>query len=125
MVPFSVGAMVFAIYALRGVRTARVMTTMRAIAAGVGSLPIGVFGVVQASVLFLAAGALWSSDARRWYRGEPALEPAAPPIAEPGLPDAPAPIEAAAPVTGRWERPGSRRFTWSCTPSLAPRMSRR
>lgn len=74
MVPFSVAAMVFAIYALRGDRRARVMTTILAIAAGFVSLPIGVFGVLQATMLFLAAGALWTSDARRWYRGEPAPE---------------------------------------------------
>lgn len=98
MVPFSVAAMVFAIYALRGDRTARVMTTILAIVAGVVSLPIGVFGVLQASMLFLAAGALWTSDARRWYRGEPPPEAAAPPIAELGLLSAPAPAEAAAPV---------------------------
>lgn len=74
MVPFSVAAMVFAIYALRGDRIARVMTTILAVAAGFVSLPIGVFGVLQATMLFLAAGALWTSEARRWYRGEPAAE---------------------------------------------------
>lgn len=74
MVPFSVAAMVFAIYALRGDRTARLMTTILAVAAGVVSLPVGVFGVLQAAMLFLAAGALWTSEARRWYRGEPPLE---------------------------------------------------
>ena len=74
MVPFSVAAMVFSIYALRGDRRARVMTTILAVAAGFVSLPIGVFGVLQAAMLFLAAGALWTSDARRWYRGEPAPE---------------------------------------------------
>jgi len=37
---------------------------------------VGVFGVLQAAMLFLAAGALWTSDARRWYRGEPPLETA-------------------------------------------------
>lgn len=74
MVPFSVAAMVFSIYALRGDRMARVMTTILAVAAGFVSLPIGVFGVLQATMLFLAAGALWTSDASRWYRGEPAPE---------------------------------------------------
>ena len=74
MVPFTVAAMVFAIYALRGDRRARVMTTILAVAAGFVSLPIGAFGVLQATMLFLAAGALWTSEARRWYRGEPAPE---------------------------------------------------
>jgi hypothetical protein len=74
MVPFSVAAMVFAIYALRGDRTARVVTTILAVAAGFVSLPIGVFGVLQATMLFIAAGALWTSDASRWYRGEPPRE---------------------------------------------------
>jgi len=83
MVPFSVAAMVFAIYALRGDRTARVMTTVLAVAAGFVSLPIGVFGVLQATMLFFAAGALWTSEARRWYRGEPPREvPAAAPDAQ-------------------------------------------
>ena len=74
MVPFSVAAMVFAIYALRGDRTARVMTTILAVFAGLVSLPIGIFGVLQAAMLFAAATALWTSDARRWYRGEPPPE---------------------------------------------------
>ncbi len=74
MVPFSVAAMVFAIYALRGDRTARLMTTILAVAAGFVSLPIGLFGVLQAAMLFVAAGALWTADASRWYRGEPPRE---------------------------------------------------
>ena len=89
MVPFSVAAMVFAIYALRGDRTARVMTTILAVLAGLVSLPIGVFGVLQAAMLFLAAGALWTTDARRWYRGEAppeASETAADPLRAVGLP---------------------------------------
>jgi hypothetical protein len=98
MVPFSVAAMVFSIYALRGDRVARVMTTILAVAAGVVSLPIGVFGVLQATMLFLAAGALWTSDARRWYRGEPALQvPVAAPIAQPS--DAEVPEEAPEPAS--------------------------
>lgn len=110
MVPFSVAAMVFAIYALRGDRTARVMTTVLAIAAGFVSLPIGVFGVLQASMLFLAAGALWTSEARRWYRGEPPPEPAAPALTELNPPGSPEPSAATPPplvaaVTG--ERPTS------------------
>jgi hypothetical protein len=101
MVPFSVAAMVFSIYALRGDRAARVMTTILAVAAGVVSLPIGVFGVLQATMLFLAAGALWTSDASRWYRGEPAREvPAAAPIAQPSDAEVPeeAPESASQPV---------------------------
>ena len=74
LVPFSVAAMVFAIYALRGDRTARVMTTVLAVVAGLVSLPIGIFGAIQAAMLFAAASALWTSDARRWYRGEPPPE---------------------------------------------------
>ena len=89
MVPFAVAAMVFAIYALRGDRTARVMTTVLAVFAGIVSLPIGIFGVIQAAMLFAAASALWTSDARRWYRGEP--PPEAPPAAVTDLspPEAP------------------------------------
>ena len=113
MVPFSVAAMVFAIYALRGDRTARVMTTILAVIAGFVSLPIGVFGVLQASMLFLAAGALWTTEARRWYRGEPPLEPARPAPTELMLPSSntsPEPSAAVAPppdaaVSG--ERPTS------------------
>ncbi|HJR89471.1 MAG TPA: hypothetical protein VJ782_04855 [Aeromicrobium sp.] len=101
MVPFSVAAMVFAIYALRGDRTARVITTILAVAAGFVSLPIGVFGVIQATMLFLAAGALWRSDARRWYRGEPAAAVPVPAVDAQPVPavDArPSPAEVAAPA---------------------------
>jgi hypothetical protein len=78
LVPFSVSALVFAVYAMRGDRTARVMTSALAITAGILSMMAGVFligpvGLLQASMLLIAAGALWSPDAARWYRGEPAL----------------------------------------------------
>src|SRR6185295_11121551 len=95
---------VFSIYALRGDRAARVMTTILAVAAGLVSLPIGVFGVLQATMLFVAAGALWTSEARRWYRGEPAREvPAAAPTAQPsdGTTTEPTPTSARAELTPR------------------------
>ncbi|MFL6090688.1 MAG: hypothetical protein ACJ71Z_11160 [Aeromicrobium sp.] len=97
MVPFAVSAMVFAVYALRGDRTGRIMTSVLAVAAGILSLPIGVFGILQASMLFLSAGGLWTSDAGRWYRGEPpplAPMPAAEPVHEAAAPE----LEAPAPV---------------------------
>lgn len=99
MVPFSVAAMVFATYALRGDQTARVMTTVLAVVAGIVSLPIGVFGVLQAAMLFLAASALWTTEARRWYRGEPPPEPPVPaPTA--ASTDATAPSEVEEPAAG-------------------------
>lgn len=107
MVPFSVAAMVFSIYALRGDRRARVMTTILAVAAGFVSLPIGVFGVLQATMLFLAAGALWTSEARRWYRGEPAPETqvatvdAQPSDADATVPELPAGADPAVQHSGR------------------------
>ena len=117
MVPFSVAAMVFAIYALRGDRTARLMTTILAVAAGIVSLPIGVFGVLQAAMLFLAAGALWTSEARRWYRGEPpqavpsTVEDAGPLVAGAGASDIdtdePEALPAAAAPTTPTARPTS------------------
>lgn len=96
LVPFSVSALVFSLYAMRGDRAARLMTSALAITAGLLSMLAGVFligpvGLLQASMLLIAAGALWSPDAARWYRGEPALaKPSAaakaleaPPAAEP------------------------------------------
>jgi len=74
LVPFTISTLVFAIYALRGDRTARLITTMLAVVAGFVSLPFGIFGVLQAAMLFASAGALWTSDASRWYRGEPTIE---------------------------------------------------
>jgi hypothetical protein len=78
LVPFTVSALVFAIYAMLGDRFARVVTSGLAIAAGfismvAGTLLLGAVGLLQASMLLIAAGALWSPDASRWYRGEPAL----------------------------------------------------
>jgi hypothetical protein len=117
MVPFSVATMVFAIYALRGDRRARVMTTILAVAAGFVSLPIGVFGVLQATMLFFAAGALWTSEARRWYRGEPPREvpsagaevQAADEVATASVADAtvPAPLPAGVEPTAAPTRPTS------------------
>lgn len=103
MVPFAVSTMVFAIYAIRGDRTARVMTTILAIVAGIVSLPIGVFGIIQAMMMFLAAGALWTSDASRWFRGEPALTAVEPPTAGPSAEgaDLALPPPPAQSVTGR------------------------
>lgn len=70
MVVFVVATLVFALYALRGDRPARVWTSVLAVGAGVLSLPLGAFGFLQAAMLFFAAGALWTPDARRWYGGE-------------------------------------------------------
>src|SRR5689334_22079623 len=48
LVPLSVAAMVFAVYALRGDRPSRVMTTVLAAVAAILSLPAGLFGILQA-----------------------------------------------------------------------------
>jgi len=71
MVVFVIATLVFAIYALRGDRPARIYTTVFAAGAGVLSLTLGVFGILQAAMLFIAAGALWSPTASRWWRDEP------------------------------------------------------
>jgi hypothetical protein len=100
LVPFTVSALVFALYAMRGDRAARAATTVLAFAAAVLSmiagvaLPLlGIVGLLQGSMLILAAGALWSPDASRWYRGEPpAASPAAEPV--PALPASPMQIAA-------------------------------
>jgi hypothetical protein len=117
MVPFSVATMVLSIYALRGDRRARVMTTILAVAAGFVSLPIGVFGVLQATMLFFAAGALWTTEARRWYAGEPPREAplagaevqAADEVATASVADAtvPAPLPAGVEPTAALTRPTS------------------
>jgi hypothetical protein len=78
MVPYLVSALVFAIYALRGDRRSRTATSILAAGAGLMSLPLGLFGLLQAAMMFLAAGALWSPDAQRWYRGEARPEPVPP-----------------------------------------------
>jgi hypothetical protein len=78
MVLYLVSAMVFAIYALRGDRRSRTASSALAVGAGLMSLPLGAFGFLQAAMMFLAAGALWSPDARRWYRGEAAREAESP-----------------------------------------------
>jgi hypothetical protein len=94
LVPFSVSALVFAIYAMRGDRAARVATSALAVAAGILSMVVGVFligpvGLLQALMLLLAAGALWSPEAARWYRGEPPLAPPAQPVAALSSPPVP------------------------------------
>jgi hypothetical protein len=77
MVIFVVSTLVFSIFALRGDRSARIFTTVFAVGAGIVSLPLGMFGILQAAMLFLAAGALWSPAASRWWRDEPELAPSA------------------------------------------------
>lgn len=104
MVLFVVSMMVFAIYALRGDRVSRVFASVFAAIAGMMSLPAGTFGVLQAAMLLLAAGALWSTDARRWYAGEappsaPALSPATASAASTGLPPPPVPVRPASVLT--------------------------
>lgn len=96
MIPFLVAALVCAIYALRGDRPSRIAATVLAVGAGIISLPLGVFGLLQATMLFLAAGALWSPDANRWYRGEPATAPEVPAVATTVAPPAQDPAHAAA-----------------------------
>ena len=90
LIPLLVAALVCSIYALRGDRPSRVAATVLAVGAGLISLPLGVFGLLQATMLFLAAGALWSPDANRWFRGEPA--PAARDAAPADVPTAGAPV---------------------------------
>jgi hypothetical protein len=71
MIVFVVSMLVFSIYAFRGDRSARIFTTVFAAGAGVISLTLGVVGILQAAMLFVAAGALWSPTANRWWRDEP------------------------------------------------------
>lgn len=71
LILYLVSALVFAVYALRGDARSRTATSILAVGAGLMSLPLGAFGFLQAAMMFLAVGALWSPDARRWYRGEP------------------------------------------------------
>lgn len=83
LIPLVVSMLVFALYALRGDRSARTATSGLSILAGLLSMLAGIFligpvGLLQASMLLLAAGALWSPDAGRWYRGEPPAPSAAP-----------------------------------------------
>jgi len=86
MIVFVVATLVFSVYALRGDRSARIFTTVFAVGAGVVSVALGPIGFVQSAMLFIAAGALWSPSASRWWRDEPdvaraaavaALDPAA------------------------------------------------
>lgn len=99
LVPFTVSTLVFAIYAMRGDRAGRLMTTVLAVVAGVLSMVVGVFlvgvvGFLQASMLLLAAGALWSPEASRWYRGEPALRRPVAGVGPAAVPDDPNVTEA-------------------------------
>lgn len=80
MVVFTVSTLVFAVYAARGDRSARVFTTIFAVVTGVMSLSVGVFGLFPAAMLFVSAGSLWSPAASRWWRDEP--EPTAVPSVE-------------------------------------------
>jgi hypothetical protein len=115
MIPLLVAALVCSIYALRGDRASRVAATALAVGAGVISLPLGVFGLLQATMLFIAAAALWSPDANRWYRGEPATKAKAPATApvEPAVtaappPDDPAQAAPVAPAAPTAQPAGSR-----------------
>lgn len=81
MVVFVIATLVFSVYALRGDRAARIYTTVFAVAAGIVSITLGVFGILQAVMLFIAAGALWSPTAARWWRDEPEFTAAAAPVA--------------------------------------------
>jgi len=71
MIVFVVATLVFSVYALRGDRSARIFTTVFAVGAGIVSVALGPVGLVQAAMLFIAAGALWSPAASRWWRDEP------------------------------------------------------
>ena len=71
MIVFVVATLVYSVYALRGDRSARIFTTVFAVGAGLMSLGLGPVGFVQCAMLFLAAGALWSPTASRWWRDEP------------------------------------------------------
>jgi hypothetical protein len=71
LIVFVVATLVFSVFALRGDRSARIFTTVFAVGAGVVSVALGPIGIVQATMLFIAAGALWSPTASRWWRDEP------------------------------------------------------
>jgi hypothetical protein len=106
MVVFVIATLVFAVYALRGDRSARLYTSVLAAGGGVVSLTLGVFGILQAAMLFVAAGALWSPAASRWWRDEPEFtNPLTPVVA---LPETPAVSPAVtAPATEAGTRPAS------------------
>lgn len=105
MIPLLVAALVCAVYALRGDARSRLTASVLAGGAGLMSLPLGGIGLLQATMLLLAAAALWSPDANRWYRGErtPVVgfgDTGSPPPADPVPPP---PVEPA----GRASRPTS------------------
>jgi len=77
MIVFVVATLVYSVYALRGDRSARIFTTIFAVGAGVVSVALGPVGFVQSAMLFVAAGALWSPTASRWWRDEPEVARAA------------------------------------------------
>jgi hypothetical protein len=103
LILYLVSALVFAVYALRGDARSRTATSILAVGAGLMSLPLGAFGFLQAAMMFLAAAAFWSPDARRWYRGEAPLpkpeqaQPLAP--AEAGTPPPPSIPSASRPTS--------------------------
>jgi MFS family permease len=122
MIIFVVATLVFSVYALRGDRSARIFTTVFAVGAGVASVALGPVGVVQAAMLFIAAGALWSPTASRWWRDEPdAVRAAAVAALEPPTPQfPPAPADiAAGPPTGSTTGPTTGPTTGS-PPVIAP-----
>lgn len=85
LIPFTVSAMVFAVYAFRGDRLGRIMLSVLgvvgALLAMTGGVALtGVVGMLQATMLFVAVGALWRPDAGRWYAGLPPLPPVVPPV---------------------------------------------
>jgi len=77
MIVFVVATLVYSVYALRGDRSARIFTTVFAVGAGIVSVALGPVGFVQSAMLFVAAGALWSPTASRWWRDEPEVARAA------------------------------------------------
>jgi MFS family permease len=120
MIVFIVATLVFSVYALRGDRSARIFTTVFAVGAGVVSMALGPVGIMQSAMLFIAAGALWSPTASRWWRDEPdaaraaavaalnpqPTQPELPP--PPAVPDAPsAGTSQSPPVRPVAERPAS------------------
>jgi hypothetical protein len=120
MIVFIVATLVFSVYALRGDRSARIFTTVFAVGAGVVSMALGPVGIMQSAMLFIAAGALWSPTASRWWRDEPDAARAAAVAAlnpqpsqpeqlpPPAVPDPPsAGTSQSPPVTPVAERPAS------------------
>lgn len=82
LIPFTVSASVFAVYAFRGDRGGRVATSALAVVGALVSVTsiavLGAVALLQSSMLLLAAGALWSPESSRWYRGLPSLKATSP-----------------------------------------------